>query len=99
MALDRLTARNIPEFLTKDPDTARFIQSIIDQQAAIAGGATAAFTSLSDTFASYAGFGGYSIKVKADASGLEAVAPSSGSTVFTSTDQVITASGSLTIPH
>lgn len=89
MALNRLTQRRIPDFLTKDKDTADFMQALIDQQAAGGGsGGVTAFTGLTDTFASYTGLGGYTVKVKADLSGLEAVSASASQ--FTSADTAIT---------
>lgn len=99
-SLARLTKRDIPDFLTKDQDTAQFMQGIIDQIVS-GGGASFGghFTDLSDTFPAYAGLGGYTIKVKADASGLEAVA-SSAASIFVTADQNLTASTALAgIPH
>jgi hypothetical protein len=54
----------------------------------IGGGGASAFTDLTDVPANYAGAGGYVVKVKADASGLEFVAGGAGVASFVDLDDV-----------
>lgn len=98
--LTRLTKRPIPDFLTQDPDTAQFMQALIDGQAAAAAAAAGVttFQALTDAF-TFPGHSLQSVRVNAAETALEAFAAAASATSFTSTDQVIARPTAITIAH
>lgn len=95
-SLDRLTKRRIPDALTKDVDTAQFMQAMIDQIGAGAS-VSATFQTLPDGF-SFAGNGGRSVRVNAGATALEPFDETTSSR-FTSAPTAIVASSTVTLAH